>query len=683
VSTRLPETVLPSPLVSSSSGKLSGRAVPWLLGLIASGVAVGAAVAMGGRGYAELSRDYPGLLTAVASTGLWVVVQLAATVCVGALFHAAFLRVRTGSDRLLLDPWSDLRMVRVCSTVWLLASFLLIAVDGADSNGYPLLQALAPGALGYLVQASYLPGAWIVSAVLVAVIVITSNFSRSWAVAVFSLGLGFAALLAPFLVTQVLVGPNHDFGGDATIFGVPATAVFFGTTAVLLFRLLGGHRPSAATVTRYRRVCAVCWPVSLGAVLVVAWFELDGTAPLSTPTGWCFLAEAGLLAALGLNLLAWSRPGRAQAGPGLRFGRYIRRAGLLMALFVGVNVAMTRIPPPQFFVSSSIMELFFGYDVPAAPTPAVLTFDWRLNTLFAVLSAAAVAVYLVGVIRLRRRGDKWPWGRTVSWVLGWFAVVCTTSSGLGQYADAAFSLHMILHMSLNMLCPVLLVMGGPVTLALRAAKASKGSAPAGVHEWVNAFLHWPLFRHLYNPLWVFIEFVSSYYVLYFTPLFEQAMRYHWAHQLFNLHLLVVGYLFYSLVIGLDMPPRPLPHIAKLGMVLAAMPFHAFFGVAVMSSTAIIAEQFYLYLGRPWLTDLHADQYLGGGIAWAAGEIPLLVVVLALLAQWSAQDKRRSRRIDRHLDAGMDESFSAYNDMLASLSERQNFHHGPGRLPDER
>ena len=40
----------------------------------------------------------------------------------------------------------------------------------------------------------------------------------------------------------------------------------------------------------------------------------------------------------------------------------------------------------------------------------------------------------------------------------------------------------------------------------------------------------------------------------------------------NVHFLIVGYLYYSLIIGVDRPPRPLPHIGKLGYVLAAMAF---------------------------------------------------------------------------------------------------------------
>jgi putative copper resistance protein D len=143
----------------------------------------------------------------------------------------------------------------------------------------------------------------------------------------------------------------------------------------------------------------------------------------------------------------------------------------------------------------------------------------------------------------------------------------------------------------------------------------------------------------------------------------------------NLHFLIVGYLYYSLIIGVDRPPRPLPHIGKLGYVLAAMPFHAFFGVILMTSTDIIAEDFYLRLGLPW-ADLQAQQYLGGGVAWAGGEIPLMIVIVALAIQWSRQDATDARRKDRHIDTGRDDEYDAYNQMLQRLTDRDATRPGP-------
>jgi cytochrome c oxidase assembly factor CtaG len=224
-------------------------------------------------------------------------------------------------------------------------------------------------------------------------------------------------------------------------------------------------------------------------------------------------------------------------------------------------------------------------------------------------------------------------------------------------------------MSLNMLGPLLLVLGGPITLALRALPAHGRTRAAGAREWIAAVLAWRGTHVLFNPLFVFVRFIGAYYLLYFTPIFDFALRYHWAHQLMNAEFLVIGFMFYGLVIGVDAPPRPLPHIGKLGMVLAALPFHAFFGVAVMTGKDVIAGDFYRYISEPWAGNLLADQAVGGGIAWGAGELPLIIVIVALVTQWARQDSRVAARTDRHLDQGTDDSWDVYNAMLEKLQSR--------------
>jgi putative copper resistance protein D len=85
---------------------------------------------------------------------------------------------------------------------------------------------------------------------------------------------------------------------------------------------------------------------------------------------------------------------------------------------------------------------------------------------------ALAAVYVIAVVRLRRRGDVWPTGRLVSWLAGCAALVAATCSGVRAYGSAMFSVHMVEHMTLNMFVPVLLVLGAPATLALRALPAA-------------------------------------------------------------------------------------------------------------------------------------------------------------------------------------------------------------------
>jgi putative copper resistance protein D len=99
-----------------------------------------------------------------------------------------------------------------------------------------------------------------------------------------------------------------------------------------------------------------------------------------------------------------------------------------------------------------------------------------------------------------------------------------------------------------------------------------------------------------------------------------------------------------------------------------IPFHAFFSVALMSARSVIAEPYWLVIDRPYRTDLLADQYLGGGISWAMGEVPLLLVFGALFVQWIRSDMREARRRDRAADRDGDADLEAYNARLRELSE---------------
>jgi len=122
------------------------------------------------------------------------------------------------------------------------------------------------------------------------------------------------------------------------------------------------------------------------------------------------------------------------------------------------------------------------------------------------------------------------------------------------------------------------------------------------------------------------------------------------------------------VIGVDPTPRPIPPLAKLAMVFGSLPLHAFFGVVLMGTQTVLAGDFYRSLGLPWHTDLLADQRLGGGIAWSTGEVPLVLVMLALLIQWRRSDNRTAKRLDRAADRDEDAELAAYNNMLAKLSK---------------
>src|SRR5699024_10810380 len=130
---------------------------------------------------------------------------------------------------------------------------------------------------------------------------------------------------------------------------------------------------------------------------------------------------------------------------------------VLLIAWVASGAAMTRIPPPPYFVPASNSQVCMGLDVPDAPTLAATAGTTRLDLVFSVLSLTAIGAHLAMVITLRRRGTPWPAGRALLWCAGWLVVLLATNSGFGKYSAPHFGVHMVMHMSLSMLAPILLV----------------------------------------------------------------------------------------------------------------------------------------------------------------------------------------------------------------------------------
>ncbi len=262
-----------------------------------------------------------------------------------------------------------------------------------------------------------------------------------------------------------------------------------------------------------------------------------------------------------------------------------------------------------------------GFPLPDAPTVLAILTGWRLDLLVIGTLLAAAILYGRGLVTLHRRGDRWPVGRAIAWYAGLAFVAFGTLSGLAVYGRASFSMHMTQHMTLSMIAPLLLVLGAPITLALRALPAARSNQPAGAREWLLAALQSPFGRVLTHPITALVLFISAPYMIYFSGLFETAMRAHWAHELMHVHFVLVGFLFYESLIGSDPVPYRASYPMRMVTIFAALAFHAFFAVALISSDTVIAASYYETLNRAWWPNLLEDQTNGASFAWAFGELP--------------------------------------------------------------
>lgn len=275
-------------------------------------------------------------------------------------------------------------------------------------------------------------------------------------------------------------------------------------------------------------------------------------------------------------------------------------------------------------------------------TPAEIFTRIHLTSLVAFFLLVAAALYGYGVYHLRKRGDHWPPGRTVAFLVGGLgSIAAVTVSGLEAYDDSLLSVHMVQHMVLAMVGPIFLALGAPVTLALRTLQR-------GPRRTLLAFLHSRYVRVLTFPLVAFGIFIANPFVLYFTGLYRLTLEHQSLHELTHIHFIVSGCLFFWPLLGLDPLPNRWPYPGRALLMVLSVPFHTVLGLTIMQSKTLLAGDYYPSLHLSWVNPWN-DQVTAGGVLWAGGELVSVTMLGILVVQWIRQSEREAKRIDRALD----------------------------------
>lgn len=267
------------------------------------------------------------------------------------------------------------------------------------------------------------------------------------------------------------------------------------------------------------------------------------------------------------------------------------------------------------------------------------TFPW-----WAVLSLVTIGgLYLFAVYLLHRRGDSWPWWRTVVFIgLGLGTLAIALFSFLGVYDTVLFWSHMIQHMVLNLIAPVFLVVGAPITLALRVL-------PKNPRKLLLKFLHSWFAKILLFPPFTLGLMIASPFLLYLTGWYNLTLRDDFHHDLLHIYMTVLGVLFFMPLLGSDPQPYRVPYPLRILMFVLTLPAHGFLGIIIMSSRTLIAEDWYLAFERDWGLNPLQDQTWAGGLMWATGDLTMSAAMIVIFIKWVQDSRREARRIDRQLD----------------------------------
>ena len=258
--------------------------------------------------------------------------------------------------------------------------------------------------------------------------------------------------------------------------------------------------------------------------------------------------------------------------------------------------------------------------------------DW-LNFVSLAIEAAVAIGYLVFARRLAARGRRWsPW-RTTSFVAGIVTIVIAVQSGLASYDDSVFSIHVIQHLLLMNVAPILLALGAPVTLLLQAGDRS-------TQQRVLRVLHNPVVEVITNPVFVLVVFSVTMVGYFLTPFYQFSLEHPLLHDVTHLHFLIAGCLYWWLVVGIDPSRWRLSYPMKLGFLAVDIPVGTLLGLGLTQTNESIAPLFHS------LSDTHA----GGSILWILGEIFTFLAMGIVVIQWMRADVREAARADRRADA---------------------------------
>ncbi len=569
----------------------------------------------------------------------------------------------------------------IAALTWAIATGISIVATLANILGTDLSEALDPTSMRSFISQITL-GKYMFAQLCLALLVATIVARiRGVAGANALLLLSLVAIIAPVFESHSASSGSHALAIGSLVVHVVAISLWVGGLVAITF-LKAQDR--ALALPRFSALAL--W----AAIAVSASGTANAWARLNFQSAWSseYARMVLLKILLTVALIFFGYLNRRQLKGSLKLngkqlGRLISVEVLIMAITTFVGSKLSTMQPP-LRAESSVLDPGLAVAGIATPPPPNL---WRLVSLYdpdalmiGVL-VTAVALYIRGVIILTRRGDKWPVGRAVAFALGISAIDYATSGGLGVYAKFSFEYHMIAHMLLGMVAPIGIVLGAPITLALRTLPQGRTNQERGVRGTLIALLHSKPAAVFTNPVSALALFDGSLFVLYMTPLFGNLMQSHLGHLVMSVHFLLAGILFFHVIIGIDPNPRKVPHIVRIVILFAAMSIHAFFAVALISTSTLLDQGYFASLQTPWNLDLLADQHAGGSVAWAMGEIPILLALVATFIQWMRDDSRETKRIDRNearlAAMGEPDELAQYNAYLSNLAAQDRERKGRG------
>lgn len=250
---------------------------------------------------------------------------------------------------------------------------------------------------------------------------------------------------------------------------------------------------------------------------------------------------------------------------------------------------------------------------------------WQLRVVMLTLTLAAAGAYGVLVVRVERRGVRWPRWRIVSWLLALLVIVESTQGGVAVYGDVLFWVHMVEHLALIMIAPICLVLGAPVSL-LVAASSDHGRPR--VERWLSR----GIVSGVTHPVVGLVVYGLTIVLTHLTGFMNAMMLHPWLEVAEQLLYLGAGTLFFLPLLGSEPLRWRLRPALRVVILLLSMPIDTFTGIVLIQTThypwpAMAA------MHQSWAPTALDDLYGGGAVMWIGGDGLMALVAAAACFAW--------------------------------------------------
>jgi putative membrane protein len=269
-----------------------------------------------------------------------------------------------------------------------------------------------------------------------------------------------------------------------------------------------------------------------------------------------------------------------------------------------------------------------------------------LNYLPTTLTVAAFVLHVIGERRAAvltgRPRDRRAQTRALTFYAGLATIMVALATPIDGLADKLFWVHMIQHLLLLTVAAPLIVLGHPWISIWR-------SFPLRFRRMVaQTIARSPYFAPLRalcaaltRPAGAWLAFNVSLVAWHLPGPYDETLRNSGVHALEHASFLVFGILFWAQVIGAAPMQRALDYVARIGYVAATMVVNVGLSIYLAFAQHPLYAHYAALAHRPGGITALADQQIGAGIMWAAGDMPFAIAIALLVQRWLALQEART------------------------------------------